>query len=68
MISTWLSFALVTATNCSCARCVGPLTANQQDCVPWDMNPNVSEAQAHPKTITSWPASSQLGAGHEWPG
>ena len=31
LVASWLSFALITAYDCPCARCVGPLTRSRSD-------------------------------------
>ena len=48
MIATWLSFSLISAYDCSGARCVAPLSSVRRDCVPRDLNPNVSEGGLEP--------------------
>lgn len=39
MIATWLSFALITAYDCSCAKCVAPLTSDPQGLCPQGLEP-----------------------------
>jgi hypothetical protein len=66
MIATGLSFALITALRLLMRQVRRAANLRiRRDCVPRDLNPDVSEGRVHPKTNACSLVSSQLGAGHE---